>query len=153
MKPKRDVSVGFTGSRSAPTSLAMECLQIVLEKNIDVIMEFHHGDCVGSDAAFFGMMNHLNPSIPSICHPPDDDKYRAWTPSSLVLEPKPYLERNHNIVDAVHLMIAMPAQSHEILRSGTWATIRYAKKKQTDVMLIYPDGQHELVQFGGKLPL
>jgi predicted Rossmann fold nucleotide-binding protein DprA/Smf involved in DNA uptake len=38
------------------------------------------------------------------------------------------LERNHLIVAACDVLNAAPLQDEEILRSGTWATIRYARK-------------------------
>ena len=42
----------------------------------------------------------------------------------------PYLERNKNIVNAVDFIIAAP-DGPEKVRSGTWSTVRYAKKVGT----------------------
>ena len=52
----------------------------------------------------------------------------------------PPLVRNHKIVGAVHLLIATPKTDKEELRSGTWATIRYAKKVRLSTCIVYPDG-------------
>lgn len=54
---------------------------------------------------------------------------------------KPPLVRNHDIVDSTELLIACPKEQVEVLRSGTWATIRYARKKEITVWLIDPEGQ------------
>lgn len=37
-------------------------------------------------------------------------------------------------------MIATPSSKEEELRSGTWSTVRYARKLRRPVTLIYPDG-------------
>ena len=42
---------------------------------------------------------------------------------------KPYLERNRNIVDNTTMLVAFPNNNKELLKSGTWSTIRYAKKR------------------------
>ena len=41
--------------------------------------------------------------------------------------PKPYLDRNRDIVDACEVLLATP-DGPERLRSGTWSTVRYARK-------------------------
>mmetsp|Transcript_30358 Transcript_30358/g.39138 ORF Transcript_30358/g.39138 Transcript_30358/m.39138 type:complete len:93 (+) Transcript_30358:152-430(+) len=41
------------------------------------------------------------------------------------------------------MLIAFPPTSIEIQRSGTWATIRYARKKNKAVMIINPDGTEQ----------
>jgi len=64
----------------------------------------------------------------------------AGAASDIRRNPKPYLERNHNIVDESELLIACPKSKEEELRSGTWATVRYARKKGVRIILIYPDG-------------
>jgi hypothetical protein len=46
------------------------------------------------------------------------------------------LERNRMIVAACDLLIAAPLQDTEILRSGTWATVRYARKAGKQVILL-----------------
>ena len=38
------------------------------------------------------------------------------------------------------MLIACPASADEELRSGTWATIRYARRKLKRIYLILPDG-------------
>ena len=50
-----------------------------------------------------------------------------------ILQPLPPLVRNHEIVDVLtgkeDRFIATPAEEAEILRSGTWSTIRYARRR------------------------
>jgi predicted Rossmann fold nucleotide-binding protein DprA/Smf involved in DNA uptake len=55
-------------------------------------------------------------------------------------EPLPYLERNHAIVNESDFLIAAP-DGPETLRSGTWATVRYARKVGKRVLVIMPNGE------------
>jgi hypothetical protein len=45
------------------------------------------------------------------------------------MDPLPYLTRDYKIVDDVDYMFGAPLQDNEIIRSGTWTTIRYSRKK------------------------
>ena len=59
----------------------------------------------------------------------------------VVHTPKDYLERNHDIVDETDMLIATPGEEQEVQRSGTWATIRYARKQKRTILTIYPSGR------------
>jgi hypothetical protein len=50
------------------------------------------------------------------------------------------LERNTEIVKACDVLIATPKEQDEVLRSGTWATIRRARKYDKKLAVIFPDG-------------
>jgi hypothetical protein len=54
-----------------------------------------------------------------------------------------YLPRNKNIVRATASLIATPFEFVEILRSGTWSTVRFARKLGKPVFLILPGGTVE----------
>ena len=95
---------------------------------LDGVTEFHHGDCVGWDLECFTVCQHLG--ITTVSHPPDNDAFRAFAKSTFIHPPMPYLERNKNIVNAVDFIIAAP-DGPEKVRSGTWSTVRYAKKVGT----------------------
>jgi len=103
---------------------------------------FHHGDCIGADAQAAKYAKALGFIL--VCHPghPKDKKntmFRAFTDFNDVMhEVKPFIKRDHDIVDAVEKMIATPAGVIEESRSGTWTTIRYAKKQSKPVHIIYP---------------
>jgi predicted Rossmann fold nucleotide-binding protein DprA/Smf involved in DNA uptake len=56
---------------------------------------------------------------------------------------KPYLARNRDIVLETIALIAAPAEPLEQIRSGTWSTVRFAKKQGKTVILILPDGTIE----------
>lgn len=71
---------------------------------------------------------------------------RAW--HCAVLEPKPYLVRNKDIVNASEGMLAAPRGPEE-LRSGTWSTIRYARKCRKKVLIMWPDGSETWEAGGG----
>jgi hypothetical protein len=45
-------------------------------------------------------------------------------------------------VDATGWLLAAPRTKTEEQRSGTWATIRYARKLGRQVCLLWPDGLH-----------
>jgi hypothetical protein len=85
----------------------------------------------------------MSPETHIHIHPPTNEKYRALKKSPFINDPRPYLDRNKDIVDASHMLIAIPNSPKEEERSGTWSTIRYAQKKGVPVMLIYPDGSTE----------
>lgn len=89
--------------------------------------EFHHGDCEGGDAEAHDIAFELGLRI--VIHPPINERKRAFCQgAALVLPPKDYIQRNHDIVDVLELLIAAPKTDEEELRSGTWATVRYARK-------------------------
>jgi hypothetical protein len=100
-----------------------------------------HGDCVGADAQAHTIAL-LELGIPIILYPPDNPDLRAFSSGAVTSMPsKPYLERNHDMVDAAHSLIAAPDGFKEVLRSGTWATIRYARREGKSSYVIYPDGR------------
>lgn len=97
----------------------------------------HHGDCIGADAAMHIIArDYLNKVV--VIHPPTDDAKRAFCKWDILLGAKPYLDRNHDIVDRSEVMIACPGEHNEVLRSGTWATIRYARKLKKPIIIIKP---------------
>lgn len=51
---------------------------------------------------------------------------------------KPPLKRNYDIVDACDILLAAPRTLTEELRSGTWATIRYARKTGKKYLILAP---------------
>jgi hypothetical protein len=57
------------------------------------------------------------------------------------MDPKPYLVRNHDMVDQSEFLIGTPGEEQEVLRSGTWATIRYARKLKRPILIILPKGK------------
>lgn len=139
------MKVGFTGTREGLTKHQREILSSLFLQS-KRITELHHGDCTGADeqAHFLALARG---TIKVVVHPPDDDKYRAFASETQrvfplvcieVREPKPYLERNRDIVDETEKLIACPIGVVEKLRSGTWSTVRYALKQNKRVFVIYP---------------
>ena len=129
--------IGFTGSRSGMSDQQKESfLQVV--KDLEKISTFRHGDCIGSDADAHKIMKNRNCHI--IGHPPSYKKYRAFCDCDIFLNSKAYLDRNKDIVNSSEILIATPA-GIEKLRSGTWSTVRYARKKARPIYIIMPNGK------------
>jgi hypothetical protein len=133
------MKIGMTGTRNDITEMAQKTLINFLNNN--KINEVHHGDCVGADNTFHNICLAFNIKI--IIHPPDDNKMRSFCKSDTILPTKKYIKRNHDIVDVSDMLIAFPPTKEELLRSGTWSTIRYAKKKNKKIFIIFPDGTTE----------
>jgi len=138
------VIVGFTGTREGMSGY-QEGKVAELINDLGTT-EFHHGDCVGADAEAYGIASD-DWGIRLVCHPPLDDKLRAWTYNDETREPKPYLERDRDIVDECELLIATPKQNAvpELFRgSGTWYTIRYANEVNRHIIIVWPQGATEI---------
>jgi len=135
IKPKPAYPIiGFTGTRKGMTDDQKEAFKAFLEAHKPE--EFHHGDCVGADADAHKIAKKLKIKI--VIHPPEDGKHRAFCKGGKILKPKPYLERNHDIVGVCSVLIACPKQKREIRRSGTWATVRYARKMNKALSIMFP---------------
>ena len=134
--------VGFTGTKNGMSaSQKFELVEYLRYLKAQGYIVFHHGDCIGADAQAAALAKQLGYIV--IAHPghPKDKTntmFRAFTTfNDEVLEVKPFIKRDHDIVDASERMIATPA-GEEIVRSGTWATVRFAKKIGKEVHIIMP---------------
>jgi hypothetical protein len=128
--------IGFTGTRHGMTEEQKKAIKDFFRKNI--FHEFHHGDCVGSDKDAHDIIDlyrkEENKPIKIVGHPPKYQKYRANCKCDLMLPPDDYLTRNHNIVDVSDILVATP-DSKEKIHSGTWSTIRYARKRDKKIYI------------------
>lgn len=131
--------VGFTGTRRGLTDPQRELIVNALEM-WPPDSEFHHGDCVGADASFHHLVLAYSDRPRIIIHPSTLEDQRAYCQdANLYLTPKPPLERNRDIVNEVGFLLACPSGA-EVLRSGTWATIRYARSQGLRGRIFYPGG-------------
>lgn len=139
---ERELHIGFTGTQIGMTSSQhqrlIEYLAGVREwcYTNGFVPVFHHGDCIGSDDQAARTAKELGFRVEA--HPPSNPKKRAWCVANDVVYPGlPYLERNHKIVDGAHYMVATP-QGPEVIRSGTWATIRYSQLRNKFITVFDP---------------
>jgi hypothetical protein len=124
---------GFTGTRHGMSDEQKEHLRELFA--LGDISEFHHGDCIGADAEAHYIAADFN--IPIIIHPPTNSVARAFCIGATIeLPPKDYLTRNHDIVDCCDILLAAPKTAREEQRSGTWATVRYAKRKHVSYEIL-----------------
>lgn len=134
------MQIGFTGSRKGMTSKQMNSVRLHLKSIRKKVEGFRHGDCIGADEQAHRIARGLQ--IPITIHPPDDDSNRAFCQDAdRVLKTKPYIERNQDIVDRCDILLAAPNTDEEVLRSGTWATIRYARKENRRTFIFFRDGR------------
>ena len=122
------MKVGFTGSRHGMSQAQKEAfVHGLLESGIT---EFHHGDCVGADEEAHHIVREFFPDVHIVCHPPKSPNSRAFTKCNEYRDPLPYIPRDKKIVDETEFLFGAPLTDEEVIRSGTWTTIRYAKKLQ-----------------------
>ena len=133
--------IGFTGTRhiSRVHPDRLTSLKTLLDNyafhHRDAVVILHHGDCQGADAMAHHIARQCNMLV--TIHPPVDPKWRAFCNGDEILEPKPFLERNHDIVNSCNVLVALPRQKgKEIQRSGTWSTIRYARLSNPSLPIV-----------------
>lgn len=119
------MKIGFTGTREGMSQNQKE--QFVLKLFDLGITEFHHGDCIGADADAHDIVREFFPNVKIVIHPPERSYTRAFRKGDFSHPLKPYIERDRDIVDDCEHLIGSPLDK-EVIRSGTWTTIRYARK-------------------------
>jgi hypothetical protein len=137
------MKIGFTGTRKGMSvEQYTAVLKFVLSLNPNRQFYFHHGQCMGADQQFHDMI-YYNTKSTIIVHPSIVKEYTfdiKFDSRIAILPEKPYSQRNKEIVRASELLIATPGQISQIMRSGTWATLRYAKSRQIKFKAFLPDG-------------
>lgn len=138
------MKVCFTGTQKKLTPKQLEDL----ESRLDSLKPsaLIHGGCIGGDdaadliAVKLGIYRVIYPcdirskSIPV-------EVLRARGRCTINLPPYKPLDRNRIMVSVADFLIAYTRQEQEYLRSGTWATIRYARKAKLPHWVIGPSGR------------
>lgn len=133
--------VGFTGTQEGLSEKQKDFLYNFFD--LMKIEEFHHGDCIGADEQAHDLfVANMDKTV--TIHPPIISSKRAYCSNKgssmynniLVLPEKDYLARNHDIVDASDMLIVCPKTSKEEVRSGTWATWRYAENRIPRLLVV-----------------
>ena len=166
------IHIGFTGTQAGMSLKQKESFRFRVWKfyqdemhACSVVgarnMTFHHGDCIGADENAHRIIENSS-DLESICseivlHIPRVDLKRAFMDRDrrldskikiTVRDPLDYLVRNKVIVDESEVLFACPYTPNQEVRSGTWSTVRYARKKGKTVMLIKPDGSVKKLESG-----
>lgn len=133
--------LAFTGTRdgmSEPQRRQVDILLSNLRKPIGAMI--HLGDAIGADAEVADLAKKAR--YFRCAHPSDVDSQRAFKDYNTVAKPLPPLTRNKIMVDKSKMLIAAPKGPEE-LRSGTWATIRYALGT-IPVWIVWPSGKVDI---------
>lgn len=132
--------IGFSGTQvgcTVPQSRAL--LSLFREYDLTIL---HQGDCVGADILAHCHARRLGASV--VLHPPENPKLRAFSPmlpGEVVWPLKGYLDRNKDIVLESAMLIACPREeTGEVIQSGTWSTVRFARKQDRRILIVRPSG-------------
>lgn len=154
--------LAFTGSRRGLSARQRRLLPLVFE-DLDLrrVTEFHHGVCVGADAEAHETMISLlweaglRKGCKVVGHPALGGQTAQWLGDfDATLPPSPPLQRNKVIVDSCDVLVACPLTDREILRSGTWSTVRYARRRPgLKIILLAPEDANRDLNLGIQLTI
>ena len=120
------MKIGFTGTRQGMSQNQKE--QFVLKLFELGLTEFHHGDCKGADSEAHDIVREFFPEVYIVIHPPEIVHTQAFKGGDEHRMPKAYVKRDRDIVDETEYLIGAPLTNEEVWRSGSWTTIRHARK-------------------------
>jgi hypothetical protein len=130
------MTIGFTGTHIAITDKQKERLIRLFAEYKPT--EVHHGGCICADEYCHKIAKFMK-DCKIIVHPPINKKaVFDYSDAAMIMPEMDYIDRNHVIVSVCDLLIAMPNTEQEVVRSGTWATIRYARKLKKVIVILEP---------------
>lgn len=141
--------IGFTGTRRGITIQQAASLHLQLSALARYFQAQGrgarglHGSCVGADASFDRACARLG--LGTVCIPgtidgKSDHRWLAKTAAVELEPPTPTLQRNRRIIELSDVMLACP-DGEERMRSGTWSTIRKARRARKHGMIVMPSGK------------
>ncbi len=130
--------IGFTGTQDGMTPFQKKELAIFFWDRASIYpdISFHHGVCEGADEEAAQLSLYFG--FTTIAHPPINTYKMSDFESDFAHPPKDFLDRNKDIVDDCDVLVATPKEMEEVVRSGTWSTVRYARRIGRTVHLILP---------------
>lgn len=132
--------LGVTGTREHLTQIQETSgLRLLRDRRDRGIIWQHNGDCIGADHFAARTWRRMGGLI--FGHPPSDNKGRAYFAFDKAALPAPYGVRDQTIVDWADTMIAFPKTMQEEQRSGTWMTVRMARRKGISISFVWPNGE------------
>lgn len=130
------MKIGFTGTREGMSLAQRQAFVSTIKAIYPSPSQFHHGDCVGADKEAHDLIRALLAKCYIVIHPGNTPWLAAGCLADVRMHSTDNISRNHDIVDAVDLMLAAPHTDEEQRRSGTWATIRYAKRLHKKLVIL-----------------
>jgi len=135
------VILGFTGTRrgmtAAQRATLADCVSVLPARAV-------HGGAVGADEEFDAFLVRAGMVAQDVdVYPASVDRWVKWVDAGrTVYAVRPPLARNRFIVRDCDYLIAAPATAEEVRRSGTWATIRYARRPiaRRPIVILLPEG-------------
>jgi len=131
---------GFTGTRAGMTEKQKDLTRACLTLGQPAIIR--HGAAYGADREFHAIWREELPRRFADVWPADDKSRKLFDDQdNVAVNPVlPPLQRNEEIVKRSKYMIATPHTQQEELRSGTWATVRCARRLEKPCLIIWPNG-------------
>ena len=139
--------LGFTGTRRGMTPAQLATFRMEYAKRSIGLSRFLHGGAAGADTEAHGVAVSFTRSSDIHIYPSDEERAARWMtswPQAIVSPPMPPLQRNRIIAQGCDQLIACPAEADEQLRSGTWATVRYARAAGKPITIIIPGGSTKI---------
>jgi len=134
-----------TGTQRGGTAAQILTLYDLLSEGTrGKVVDVAHGDCIGWDAQAHMVATERGHRV--WIFPPEDDRKRAFCePYYRIMPVAEYKVRDRAMVDWARmsnepLVIGAPKHEYEELFSGTWVTLRYARKRQVPFRIILPSG-------------
>lgn len=130
--------VAFSGTRKGMTDQQKVALKAYLLSQKEGGCLLIHGGAWGADTEAHVVAVEAGYAIGIVPASPYHGNLESveW-----ILEPEAPLKRNRRIVNCSQQLIATPAGFEEELRSGTWATVRYAARAKVPTTVVWPNGE------------
>lgn len=133
-----------TGPSKPPVGFLM-IIRDALRDLPDPPTEFVTGGAFGVDTAVFTLSRGMYPAAKQLLCVPSGFHYNtsvltAYSGAEIEMVPGGYLKRDDRLIECCSTLLAFPDSVTEQLRSGTWATVRRARKAGRRILFAPLDG-------------
>lgn len=140
------MNIGFTGTQRGMTSEQAAVFSRLLaeyatpEIHHPEEIRFNHGNCIGADEQAAMIAGNMGMWL--VAYPGDNPSKQSTITSHHEYAPENNLKRNLQIIEDSDVIFACPGEPNEVLRSGTWMTVRHARKAGKMLIVIMPGGMY-----------